>query len=562
MTRFALAAWVAAATFALCAPSAYPRTEDVGEVAVIEDLDGSILAFPGASMPNVFLGNVACAFYRTHEDNYDGLFIFNTSVTNIQQGWSWQNTNEGIGRPLFDWTQQACSATGRLRITVNMGNINTLPSNPDLNAPIVPFYPLTGIELQAHEFGHHWLSAVNFDKNDGQGMQCLLRGYEPTGGDGSAGGDTCNGYGSNGFNQHWSYYFNSCSLMYGSCIEDLGGGNFRFSYPLGTVKYSQLDQYLMGLRTAEEVEPMFVVDVGDVQGSASIPMGHGSSGEETGTRVDVAIEDIVRQEGPRNPALDVCHWKAAFILVHPQGQPPAPQQVQAVDNYRARWESFYDWSTDNRGSFDTTLDGCGIGTAGCPGEPEPGCGAGPECTNGEQRCLGFAVAQICRDERWRILEECSLDMICVDGSCEPAAADGDAPDGDAPTDGDAPADGDLPADGDAPADGDVADGDAPADGDSPADGDVPGDGDMPDGTLCAPGEAACEGDILNSCNSAGSGWISLDCASQGLSCDAAKGCAKGASSGCSAVGGSTALLMAAFVGLLALGRQKRKRAGG
>lgn len=522
--------------FLLLPVTAFGQVQVVGEIVLIEDTEGTILSFPAVSMPNVYLQNVSCAFYNAgFEDKYDALFIFNNSATVVQQGWSAQNFNEGIGRPLYDWTANHCANKKRLRITVSMGNVTTLPLNPDDLAPIVPFYPLTGNELMAHEFGHHWLASVTYDKNDGKGKQCLLRGYEPSGGQSGipTGDGDCSRLDGNDFNQHWSYYYDSCSLMYGSCIDDLGGGNFRFSYPLNKVKFSHLDQYLMGLRAPEEVEPMFLVTkydtsgVPEVVGSASIPMGHNTTRDHSGfTRVDVTIDDIIRSIGPRNPPTDSCHWKAAFILVHPPDQPPLPIQVQQMEAYRERWESFYAWATDYRGSFDTTLAGCGAGTEGCPYDVPAGCGEGEDgdslnCLDGQTRCDTDQVTVLsCINDQWVPLETC--EGICVLGQCEEAPTDGDQPDGDTP-------DGDKP-------DGDKNDGDAP-DGDLPGDGDEPGsDGDI---SGCDPGLGECLGGAYRRCSFTGNNWEKIeDCAARGLDCDPANGCVEkglGATGGCQTV---------------------------
>lgn len=518
--------------------AATAATGDIGEIAVIEDVDGTILSVPGALMPNVFLANVTCAFYLTHLDEYDGVFIFNTSVTNIQQGWPVHSPSEGIGRGIASQGEAFCSYGHRLRQAVNMGNVNALPPDPDDIASIVPFYPLTGIELQAHEFGHQWLASVDFDKDDGNGAQCLLRGYEPSR-SGRRDGDMCNGGNMNDFNQHWSYDFNSCSLMYGSCIEDLGGGNFRYTYDLGSVKYSQLDQYLMGLRTAAEVDPMFVVWTGSVDGTSSIPIQHGSSAERSGERIDVSIDDIIRQEGPRNPELEECHWKAAFILVHPAGAPPFPAQVEQVDTYRQRWEVFYDWATDNRGSFDTTLDGCGTGTQTCPGEASPQCGA-PVCTDGEKRCSG-AVVMICEDGEWVFHEECQAGTECVVDECVGIPEDGDQAE--------------VPEE-------DEKDGGPDTDGDY-EDGRVDGDDTAP--VSCTVGEAFCEGDIYVRCNRNGDGWDMLDCAEHGQTCDDGLGCVGGGGSassgggGCAHTGsGANGLVIVSLILLLAVSRRLRE----
>lgn len=351
-----------AVVLALGLTAALPGSPKAAEVALVEDADGSINN--AIVTPNIYLSKAACAFYQSHPDRYDALVVF-TSIpqnfmTNVQQGWTVKQYQQGIGRIAYDQTAAFCSPSGRLRMTVKMGDLNILPANPDDRYTGIPFYALSGIQLLAHEFGHHWLAAVTFKKEDGI-RHCLLRGYEPSGE--PQPGD-CDGYEPGGFNQHWSYYFNSGSLMYGSMIEDQGGGSFRLTY--NDPRYSPLDQYLMGLRGPEEVGPLFLVVTGDLTGSASMPIQPGQSATVQGTRLDFSVQDIIRAEGARVPEREPCHWKAAFLIVHAAGTPPTAAEIERVERYRLRWEQFYDEATDHRGSFDTTLAGAGAGTPTCP----------------------------------------------------------------------------------------------------------------------------------------------------------------------------------------------------
>jgi hypothetical protein len=158
--------------------------------------------------------------------------------------------------------------------------------------------------------------------------------------------------------------------MYGNAIEDLGGGQFRLTNP--GAKYTELDQYLMGLRDPMEVGPLFLVDIGALSAETSaFPVPKGTDRIVTGERVDFTVDDIIRAEGPRAPARDMCHWKAAFVIVHEEGVAPTADEIARVDAYRRRWEEFYADATDRRGSFDTTLLGTGGGTTECPAEVEP-----------------------------------------------------------------------------------------------------------------------------------------------------------------------------------------------
>jgi MYXO-CTERM domain-containing protein len=412
-TRSVPAALLAAAL--LAAPV---RATDVGEIALVEDADGQIQAV--VSLPNVYLARAACAFYADHPDRYDSLFVF-TSIdlnfmTNTQQGWPVKLDIQGIGRDYTtDQTAAFCSADGRLRQAVKMGDIDILPADPDDRYTGIPFYPLSGIELTAHEFGHHWLASITFAHADGV-PHCALRGFEPSG---EPQPGACDGYEPTAFNQHWSYYFDSRSLMYGSMIEDLGGGSFRVTTQ--GPRYSPLDQYLMGLRRADEVPPMFLVDTGDLTGSASIPIQPGQSDDIHGTRVDFTIDDVIRAMGPRVPESDPCHWKAAFLIVHAAGAPPSDQQVAVVDAYRQRWEEFYAYATDGRGSFDTSLDGTGEGTAGCPaGAIQDG---GTEDGTGEDGSTEDGSGQDGLTEDGATGDGSSEDGSAEDGSTQDASVD-------------------------------------------------------------------------------------------------------------------------------------------
>ena len=348
---------------------------DVGEIALIEDTDGKIMEV--VSMPDQYLARVTCKFYQDHPDIYQAVFVYSNIplnfMTNVQQGWPVQSISKGIGRELpngqlYNQTAKFCSKNGVLRQAVKMGDIAKLPDNPDDRYTGIIGYALSGIELQGHEFGHQWLVGIRAKTVEGKYL-CAMKGYEPSGEPKQ--GDCEWNTSIDDYNQHWSYFFNSdASLMYGSRIKDLGNGSFELSYD--HPKYSELDQYLMGLRSADEVDPskLFYVDNGQQNsGSASMPLQPGKTANITGTKVSFTISDIIRAMGERIPQKEPCHWKSAFIIVYEKDKPPSQATIDKVDTYRKRWETFYAYATDNRGSFDTTLDGRGTGTSNCPGEP-------------------------------------------------------------------------------------------------------------------------------------------------------------------------------------------------
>jgi len=363
MTRVWRCSWLAGtvALALLCPVPRAARAADVGEVVVLEDQTGAINA--AGVITQDYLGRAACAFYAAgHGDAFDGLVFFTTIpqtfLTGTPAGWPVKAPAKGIGLDLwFDLSASFCSP--RLRHAVRMGELAALPDSPD---GLYSTYPWTGIEVLGHEMGHQWLAYVSFAKGDGL-RHCMLRGFNSASSDGDM---TCDGHKVSDYILHWSFYFNTGSLMYGNEIVDLGGGKFRLQYV--KPRYSPLDQYLMGLRSKSDVPAQFLVDKGDPAGgdSSALPLVAGQTRETQGTRLDFTVEDIVRAEGERVPARESCHWKVAFAIVHAAGKPPTAAEIAKVDAYRKRWEEYYAWATDGRGSVDTTLHGGGQGTKGCP----------------------------------------------------------------------------------------------------------------------------------------------------------------------------------------------------
>jgi len=421
-----------------------------GQIAILEDTTGLIL--PAEPMcDNILFANPPCinhagmAFYAEHPDNYDMLMLFtNKNMASMQMGFPVQKAAQGIG---LDGTPHLYNpgmvgSAGRLRQFVIMGSLPSLPNNPADQVSML--IRITGIELMAHELGHQWMSWIMLDLDNGVGPIGVLRGFE---------NDKPNG--------HWSCWFNNHgSVMYGGNLEDNGDGTFTDHG--GNRKYSQLDQYLMGLRTADEVDPMFYVNVdGTNEGCPAMPMAEGGTNTYTGARVDFDMEDIIRANGPRVPELDNCHIKIGFAIVYSTGFPPTDADIAKVEAYRQAIEAWWPGGTDNRSSIDTRIDGCGTGTEACSGETSAQCGTGPDgdenedgdsdipCTFNDFRCQDENTVEICNQSgEWEYLMDCEAGQQCVNGECVDAI-DGDAEDSESnPPDGDNSPDGDSNSDGD------------------------------------------------------------------------------------------------------------------
>jgi hypothetical protein len=366
-SRWRNAGAVLAAAAMVAALGAAPRAAaaDVGQIAVIEDTTGKILPASGMC-GNLMYPHALCvpqagqAFYATHPDAYDYLvFLTNKAVAISEKaGYPLKAGVAGIGQDSTPWSYTHFGSAGRLQHAVDLGSVQSLPDDPE--GIFTGSVPYSGLEVLGHELGHRYMSYASIDLGDGFGSRDIIRGYL-----------------NSSATVHWSCWLSSDSVMYGGMFTDHGNGTFTDVN--GPRKYSQLDQYLMGLRTTAEVDPMYYVVVnGSITGCPDPPLARGVAHDVTGVRTDFSIDDVIRALGARSPATSPCHLKVGFVFAHAAGNPPSPGDLAKVELYRTAIETWYAQATDQRASLDTSLDGCGIGTAGCPGAPSPQCTNPPD----------------------------------------------------------------------------------------------------------------------------------------------------------------------------------------
>ena len=328
----------------------HAQNYDVGNIAVVHG-DASI----AGGLIGVLEQAAGQQFYMTHGDLFDFLIIYTTfnPQINMQQGVPIVDAAQGIGRENVGFLYGPASkwgSAGRLKGGVRMIHVDKYPDDPDANMAF-PLAGLTSVELLAHEFSHYWLSAMDFKKEGDTDPNTGLRGWE------------------DGANQHWNHYFSSGpSVMYGSHIVDNGDGSFSF-YPAEPRKYGPLDQYVMGLRAPEEVDPIFFLcsyqNIADCkEGSPSLPTPHTGSIDTVSNmyKHEVTMDDIIRAMGPRVPAAaEAQHdFNAAFIIINLPGVEPFPNQLTRLETLRVRFQEWFSWATDGRGTLCTELDGdCG-----------------------------------------------------------------------------------------------------------------------------------------------------------------------------------------------------------
>lgn len=357
-----------------------------GDIVVIQDPTGAINGLVGMENTSILPSHqeqFCRAAFNTMRaagmpDLFDGIISFTadetlTDLDNVWQGSPVRADGSGYGRQTAPWVTSYDSA--RLGQCVFMGTLGhvqslfggqgpeTLPSNPDadwapsLGIQIPGVTSLTGIEMMGHEYGHHWLMGADFDQNDGRGRQNFIRGFSGRDDMGQGGSP----------NQHYSHYADSRSVMYGSCIRDLGNGSYELK---GCErKYSHIDQYLMGLRAPAEVDPMMVLEDPRDRGHGvdSVAMGRTSSGLTVSgwTRHDITADEIIRAMGsriPGAPSAPRC-WRVAFVVVLAPGQTALTQtMLDKVNRYRNRWGPWFNFATDGRGTMDSRITGNGCVT--------------------------------------------------------------------------------------------------------------------------------------------------------------------------------------------------------
>ncbi len=285
-------------------------------------------------------------FYQNHDDAYGFLVVFNSvglSVGGTAFAFELNVRNEvlGIGellggRAVVDFGPQFGSAR-RLQSYMNMGPLTNYPADP--LGQIFTLGENNTLSVITHEAGHRFLSYVDFiDPATG------LRSADLLGRQGA----------------HWSFFLNTdASVLEGNRIDDRAMTTPRF-LTTGTVEhYSELDQYLMGFRSADEVTPTFLVDQPSnfQQGTRS-----GASAPQTGIsfdgeRKEITVDMIIEAEGDRIPDASVSQRKFnfAFALLVDAGSEPSEADIQKLENIRTEWEAFFEQAADLRADAHTEL---------------------------------------------------------------------------------------------------------------------------------------------------------------------------------------------------------------
>jgi hypothetical protein len=274
---------------------------------------------------------VARAVYRELGDSYDALVLWTNFTSDLDGAFAYnapvKNDVRGIGDEVFDDAQFWGSA-GKLEGFLNMGDLSRYPRDPGDRVTGAASAP-TVLGLLAHEVGHRWLARA-LVRHDGLAANALLGRQQ----------------------SHWSFFVDTdASFLEGNDIVQDSQNGFRTVETVA--RYSRLDLYLMGLAPSSEVAPFFVVSgasasaFGEVLDAESAPA---VGVPITGSRVDVAIEDVIQASGAREPAAGAAptSFRHAWILLTRRDETPTSDQIAQILDARNAFLAFFQEQTLGR----------------------------------------------------------------------------------------------------------------------------------------------------------------------------------------------------------------------
>jgi hypothetical protein len=280
------------------------------------------------------------AFYRTHSDSFDTAYVWTDfdydNGLGIARAFNVRNNIGGIGLKSFD-RGAVYGSPARLSTIITMGNAANWPSDPQAHMAGLN----SAISIVCHEQGHRWLAYVRFDAD--HDIKDDLLGRE---------------------NAHWSFLVDTrtnsqgsfSSLMEGNAWRESGAGTFT-TIESAVNYFTPLDQYLMGLRSADEVgEIPFLVT--DVQLKQFLREKSPFSGFSlSAVRKTTSTAQIVEREGPRTPdsASAPKEIRVAFILLTQKNTVPSNATLEKISRYRDSLERYFSLATGGRGSMNASL---------------------------------------------------------------------------------------------------------------------------------------------------------------------------------------------------------------
>jgi hypothetical protein len=273
-------------------------------------------------------------FYSQFPDEFFQLVFFTNFVqtmTGFANELNIKNDVTGIGLPIFDSSSQYGS-NGVLESRCNMNRLAAWLQTDPYNRWFGKGNNF--LTIMGQEAGHRWGAFTYFDAGGGASNLILGRG-----------------------DAHWSYFadMDHSSLEGGNWVST---GGLNYVCPTQIDYFSELDEYLFGLRTPDEVKDFFYISSASNNLLQNRDDGTPLIGAvASGTFTPVTVEHVIAAEGARTPTEpnENKDLRQGFILLVQSGMAPTQADLDKVAGFRSAWEDYFEKACDGRLTCNTSL---------------------------------------------------------------------------------------------------------------------------------------------------------------------------------------------------------------
>jgi hypothetical protein len=284
------------------------------------------------------LAQAARLFYAEYPDDFDMIVLW--SAPEFAPGYSFylpvQNDVPGIGQAHFG--REFFNDSAEFGSTRLQGIIWMSPDWRTKDASAED--PASALGTLAHETAHRWAAAPYFAEDNGHLSDGLLAGTA-----------------------HWGFFLDTgSSPLGGNRWEHVKGSLYRAT-PVRTTLFCDLDLYLMGLITADDVPPIMLLtrprtETGEPDTRFRVDSGRVTEVITIAADAEsVTISQIVAAEGLRraDEGFAAAEIRQAWVYVVSEAASPPDSDLEKLEAMQARWSRFFDTATRGLGSVTTVL---------------------------------------------------------------------------------------------------------------------------------------------------------------------------------------------------------------
>ena len=301
-------------------------SQDTNDIIILEEKTaGEILSPPPAQGERWDINtlNFLKQFYQTHGDDYDFIVLFPTKP--IYNNNSVRITVDTVGTGVEKrWTQDSRYAnyTKRLKSIAEL-NYYFIWEGPWFNKKVVD---KVFLKIMMHEITHHWCCHISGWPGEGDDYTEITQGI------------------------HWP---NNLDLFYGDAryIDIMGYGqwirNNGKDICVGQTdttqwKFSKLTQYLMGLISPNQVDPVYLYEPKET------PNRPVCGKYQTINTYMMTIENIIQINGVRIPSYENSqkNFRIVFVVVTPKGEKVEQEFIDYVKLYKQALPDAWGKATD------------------------------------------------------------------------------------------------------------------------------------------------------------------------------------------------------------------------